>query len=82
MFVAHDLALVRFLCDSIAVLYQGELVEVESTAELFRSPQHAHTKQLMLAQPEPNPEHERNRRVERRLRSDADGKVGASWRRP
>lgn len=63
LFIAHDLAMVRFLCDRIGVMYQGELVEVAETEELFKNPQHAYTKALLSAIPVPDPRIERNRKV-------------------
>lgn len=68
VFIAHDLALVRFLCDRIGVMHQGRLVELEATEELFRNPSHRHTRELLASQPTPNPVEERERReVRKRL---------------
>jgi ABC-type glutathione transport system ATPase component len=47
LFVTHDLAAARLLCDRVLVLCQGEVVEVATTAALFASPQHAYTRSLL-----------------------------------
>jgi peptide/nickel transport system ATP-binding protein len=68
VFIAHDLALVRFLCDRIGMMHQGRLVELKDTEELFNSPTHRHTRELLAAQPIPDPVKERERRdVRQRL---------------
>lgn len=71
VFIAHDLALVRFLCDRIGVMYQGRLVELKATEELFSNPTHRHTRELLASQPTPNPveEHERRDLRQRLARS-------------
>ena len=63
LFLAHDLAMVEFLCDRVGVMYQGELVEVGETKELFQNPQHSYTKKLLEAIPIPDPRMERARRI-------------------
>lgn len=66
IFIAHDLALVRFLCDGIGVMHQGRLVELKDTEDLFSNPTHPHTRELLAAQPTPDPIKERERRYLRR----------------
>lgn len=51
LFITHDLALASQLCDRIAVMHAGHVVEVASTAELFRMPRHPYTQQLIAAMP-------------------------------
>jgi ABC-type oligopeptide transport system ATPase subunit len=51
LFIAHDLATVEYLCDRVAVLYEGKIVEIAPRTELFRKPQHAHTRALVAAAP-------------------------------
>ena len=56
LFIAHDLSVVRYLCDVIAVMYLGRVVEVGPSADVYRSPAHPYTKALLSAIPEPNPD--------------------------
>ncbi len=53
LFIAHDLGMIEFLCDRVGVLYQGKLVEVGKTREVFANPQHPYTKTLLSALPSP-----------------------------
>ena len=62
LFIAHDLAVVEFLCDRVGVLYQGRLVELAPTASLFAAPQHPYTRALLSSIPIPDPRLERARR--------------------
>jgi oligopeptide/dipeptide ABC transporter ATP-binding protein len=61
LFIAHDLAVVRHLCDEICVMYLGRIVEQAPRDQLFESPQHPYTKALLSAVPHPNPHIERTR---------------------
>jgi len=49
VFITHDLRLVRSLCDRVAVMRSGELVELNQTASLFASPSHPYTKELLAS---------------------------------
>tara|TARA_B100000676_G_C17956807_1_gene775210 strand:- start:151 stop:1020 length:870 start_codon:yes stop_codon:yes gene_type:complete len=55
LFVAHDLSVVRYICDEVAVMYQGRLVEHAQTEELFTNPRHRYTAMLLNAVPAPDP---------------------------
>lgn len=63
LFIAHDLSMVRFLCDRTGVMYHGGLVEEGTTKDVFSHPEHKYTKALLEAIPVPDPREERNRRV-------------------
>jgi ABC-type glutathione transport system ATPase component len=55
MLISHDLAVVHHLCEEVAVLWQGRIVEQGPPARLFSQPQHAYTRTLVEAVPEPEP---------------------------
>ena len=55
IFIAHDLSVVKHISDRVGVMNLGELVEINSTNEIFSNPQHNYTKELLRAIPEPNP---------------------------
>ena len=61
MFIAHDLSVVKYFCDRIAVMYFGEMVELTTSDELFRHPLHPYTRALLSAIPKPDPLSEKSR---------------------
>ena len=61
MFIAHDLSVVKYFCDRIAVMYFGEMVELTTSEELFKHPLHPYTKALLSAIPKPDPLSEKSR---------------------
>ncbi|WP_424527193.1 oligopeptide ABC transporter ATP-binding protein OppF [Spiroplasma endosymbiont of Glossina fuscipes fuscipes] len=61
IFVAHDLSVVRFVADRIAVIYHGQLVELAPAEELFANPLHPYTRALLSAIPLPNPNYEKEK---------------------
>ncbi|MBQ8081387.1 MAG: ABC transporter ATP-binding protein [Clostridia bacterium] len=63
MFIAHDLSVVRFISDRIAVIHKGRIVELAEAEELFLHPLHPYTKALLSAVPNPNPYLERTKKL-------------------
>ena len=61
VFIAHDLSVVKYFCNRIAVMYFGKMVELASSDELFRHPLHPYTVSLLSAIPKPNPLTEKDR---------------------
>lgn len=61
LFIAHDLSVVKYFCDRIAVMYYGEIVELTTSEELFLHPLHPYTKALLSAIPKPDPLSEKTR---------------------
>ncbi len=55
LLISHDMGVVQEVCDRVAVMYLGEIVEIGETAEIFRDPQHPYTEALVSAVPTPNP---------------------------
>ncbi len=62
IFIAHDLSVVKYFCDSIVVMYFGKVVEKAPSDELFKHPMHPYTRSLLSAIPKPNPRSERTRK--------------------
>ncbi len=56
LFIAHDLGVVRYLCDAVAVLYGGRICEIAAKSEIYRAPRHPYTESLIAAAPRPEPE--------------------------
>ncbi len=63
LFIAHDLSVVRFICDRIAVIHKGKIVELAESEELFRHPFHPYTRALLSAIPQPDPISERQKKL-------------------
>ena len=63
LFIAHDLSVVRFICDRIAVIHKGKIVELAESEELFRHPCHPYTRALLSAIPQPDPIAERQKQL-------------------
>ena len=55
IFIAHDLSVVKHISNRVGVMYNGELVEINNTNEIFHQPEHDYTKELLRAIPQPDP---------------------------
>ncbi|TIS81230.1 MAG: ABC transporter ATP-binding protein, partial [Mesorhizobium sp.] len=55
LFVGHDLSMIRYLSDRVAVMYLGRIVEIGTTKAVFGAPLHPYTRALLSANPEPDP---------------------------
>ena len=65
IFISHDIAVIRYFCDRVAVMYRGKVVETGETNQLCDAPQHAYTQALLSAIPQPDP---RARSLHKRFR--------------
>lgn len=63
LFIAHDLSVVRFISDRIAVIHKGRIVELAEAEDLFIHPLHPYTKALLSAVPIPDPEQEKKKKL-------------------
>ena len=64
LFISHDLSVMRFICDRIAVIHKGLIVEMADTEQLFHHPLHPYTRALLSAIPQPNPDMEKRKVLE------------------
>jgi len=65
LFVTHDLSTAKYICDRIAIMYLGRIVEIGETRELFNNPHHPYTKALLAAVPVPDPSQRRTEEIPR-----------------
>jgi peptide/nickel transport system ATP-binding protein len=65
--ISHDISVIRYMCDRVAVMYRGRLVEIGDTRTVTETPSHGYTRALLSAIPNPDP---RDRRLSRRFRFD------------
>ncbi len=75
LFIAHNLAVVRYVADRVAVMCSGRIVELAPTDQLFRRPEHPYTRALLAAVPEPDPDH----RLDFRRLREAGEAMPAEW---
>ena len=59
LYITHDLAVARYMCDRIAVMYRGKIVEIGETEDVLHHPRHPYTKALLSAVPVPDPTYKR-----------------------
>ena len=65
VFISHDMSVIRYMCDRVAVMYRGRIVEAGDTDQVVNRPTHDYTKALLSAIPHPDP---RDRRIQNRFR--------------
>jgi oligopeptide transport system ATP-binding protein len=58
LFISHDLAVIRYICDRVALMYQGRLLELGSVEDIFQEPLHPYTQALLSAMPVADPEYQ------------------------
>jgi oligopeptide transport system ATP-binding protein len=78
LFIAHDLSIVRFLCERVYVLNRGEIVEEGPRQRIFDAPTHPYTVSLLAAVPEPDPALARARRAQRKAAQHAATTTGGA----
>lgn len=61
IFISHDMSVIRYMCDRVAVMYRGQIVETGLTDQVVNNPEHAYTQALLSAIPNPDPRHPRLR---------------------
>lgn len=72
LFIAHDLSMVRLICDRMAVMYLGKIVEIGTASQVYDNPQHPYTQALVNSNPIPDPEFEKTRK-----RTLIQGEIGS-----
>ncbi|MFQ6124144.1 MAG: ABC transporter ATP-binding protein [Candidatus Heimdallarchaeota archaeon] len=72
LFIAHDISVIKYMSDMIAVMYLGQIVEMGERIKLLGNPQHPYTKALLSAIPIPNPRHKKDRII---LRGDVPNPI-------
>ena len=69
IFISHDISVIRYICDRVAVMYRGKVVETGETDQVVNAPEHPYTQALLSALPHPDPRH---RRIHTRFRYTAE----------
>ncbi|MEW5725869.1 MAG: ABC transporter ATP-binding protein, partial [Thermodesulfobacteriota bacterium] len=63
LFITHDLATAKYICDRIAIMYMGQVLEIGPLKEIFKNPVHPYTESLLAAIPVPDPKYRRTRPI-------------------
>jgi ABC-type oligopeptide transport system ATPase subunit len=63
LFISHDLGVIRYICDRVALIYRGKIVEEDTTDQIFTAPRQEYTRNLLAAMPIPDPDHSPFRRA-------------------
>jgi peptide/nickel transport system ATP-binding protein len=79
LFIAHDLSVVRHVCERVAVMYVGRIVELAETEALFRAPKHPYTRSLLQAAPIPDPKHPPGEFIEGEVADPANPPPGCAF---
>jgi len=79
IFIAHDLSVVKHICDRIAVMYAGKIVELAKTDDLFANPLHPYTKALLASVPNPDPDQAMNFGLKGEVADPGDLPAGCSF---
>lgn len=79
LFIAHDLAMVKYISDKVAVMYMGEIMELAEAEELYRNPLHPYTRILLAAIPVPDPDVKKDISVIRGEVSVTDSRQGCAF---
>lgn len=81
LYISHDLSLLRYICDRIAVMYQGEIAEIGHADRVLQEPKHPYTEALVSAVPRVNPEQSRERvRIPGEVKERIGGIQGCSFK--
>lgn len=82
LFISHDLSVIQYLCDRVAVMYLGKIVESGTSEEIFQNPKHPYTQALLSAVPVPNPWEMKKKQIilEGDIPSPADPPSGCRFR--
>ena len=78
LFISHDMSTLRFIADDVAIMYQGRIVELGSSAEVFASPRHPYTRALIAAIPQPGTGRRHQRSAIRGEAPSIEASVGGS----